>query len=1278
VRLRYRLISLVLSFAMLFCASLPAFAESEQTDPQIQEQAVQAQDSQQEEAEILFVENFESYNVGTTTFSGYGGSAKTNEWKVATDSEGGKHLRMVVKTTSDMHLDKNFNAGDITGHFVVSLDVMFEDYNNVVKALFLKSSSGAELGVVRFLPNGTLTLADGYIIGNYATGKFYNLTIAVDTSTNTANIYFNGKKRVANTSLGDTPFTDLIMVRFHMREVKGYSNARIDNLAVYSGKKPLDNETLDKFINGTVEEPKADVGTTTESTVNVNIANVVKNSIALYASKNCALVRGAKTVISEDATIIPYWEGDTAMIPLKFFAESLGGSVTWDGATSSLIMDCSGKTVKLRSGDANVEIDGQPITLSKAPAIKNGTSYIPALDMCELLGLYCFSDISDLIIYGTDDLGFTWSKDGATLRKIAESFIYEDVEGAEIIASVKERWPNQGHPRLIMTNEKFEAIRSNLASANPDPVYVAAKKKVIKRANEYLVKKSSGYEIRDGVRLIYVSKEIQDEILVCAMAYHLTLEDKYAERAWLAMYNASCFVDWHPWHMLDVGELALGVGLGYDWLYHWLDEGQRKIIKDTLVEHGLNNIINDHTGKAVPGSDHKNPLHRSWNWRGGNPVNNWRFIAGGGVAVALLAICDELSGKDLANCEISLKQSLLDIREPLSLYAPGGAYPEGLGYWGFANQYYCAHMSSLLTAAGSDYGYTVAPGLRHTTNFVLALNGSNSTFNYGDAGRASAMIEPPILYYADKFNDYSAAQARMKRIMLGEGNKFDFLYYNPRFSNSENANSGSLDTYLMDSEVYSTRSGREDDDIWASIHFGDNFADHGQYDMGTFVLDAMGRNFFQDLGSGNYNLPSRFTNSYRYRAEGHNTIVINPDQGAGQIFQSTARIDKHESKPQGAYAISDMTTAYATWATSMRRGLKLDNYRRMVTLQDEVRLKEVSDFWWFAHTDGKIEVSEDGKSAYITIDGKTLLAEIISGENAVFSVTKAVPLPTSPKQPGQEDDSKVNKLTIHIPECKDLDLAVTFKCYDAEYSADNYNNTFVPLDQWSIPDGENVIPYTYADSITVNGKPLEGFDPYVYEYEVVAESTDYLWGNRVVTGTAEGGVTVRESGTWSEYTTVTANSINGKTGKGYTIRFVTAIPGEPVGKQQVKPVGVKASSVPQPENSPENSIDGDLSTRYSCQGICWIEYDLGSTYSLNSVALAFWLAYERVGQFDIEISQDGVNYTKAFDGDALKIDGFETHNLFGQSARYVRINMYGYNNIKTNWNSLLDVKFYTE
>lgn len=1266
--LRFKFISCLLVISMLLSAVLPVFAQEEA------EQTVQAENENQ----ILFYENFETYSTGATTFSGYGGSAKTNVWKVEQDKEGGRHLRMVVNTSSDMHLDKNFNAGDITGHFVVSFDVMFEDYNDVVKALFIKSSSGAELGVVRFLPNGSVTLADGYVIANYGTGKFYNVAIAVDIDTNTANIYFNGKKRAANVSLGSTPFTDLIMTRFHMREVKGYSNARIDNLAVYYGTKPMNADKLNAYMNGEANTEPIQGTPASPSNVDFEILSKIGNSIALYASKNCALIRGVKGVISDDPTVVPFWDNDTVMVPLKFFAESLGGNVTWDGATSSLLMECKGKTVSMRAGEGEITIDGQSITLSKAPMLKGGSSYIPVVDMCELLGMDCFSDISDLIIYGDDDVNFTWSEDGAVLRKISESFVYDDVEGAEIISRVKERFPNQGHPRLIMTDDKFNAIRQNLASQNPDPVYVAVKNNVLKRANEYLGKKASGYEIRDGVRLIYVSKEVKNKVICLAMAYQLTFDDRYANRAWLEMYNACCFVDWHPWHMLDVGEMAAGVALGYDWLYHWLDDGQRKIIRESLIQHGLNNLINDHTGLAIPGSDHKNPLHRSWNWRGGNPVNNWRFIAGGGVAVAALAICDELSGKDLANCEIILKQSLLDIRPPLSLFAPGGAYPEGLGYWGFAMEYYNYHLGSLMSAAGSDFGYTNVPGLRHTTNFVLALNGSGSTFNYGDAGRSSAMIEWPIFLFANKYNDYSAAQARINRIMAGEGTAQDFFYYDPRFLDSNNVVDASLDTYLMDSEVYSTRSGRGDNDIWAAVHFGDNFADHGQYDMGTFVLDAMGRNFFLDFGADDYNLPNRFTNTYRYRAEGHNTIVINPDEGPGQIFQSTARIDKHESKPRGAYGISDMTPAYETWATSMRRGLKLDNYRRMVTVQDEVRLKEVSDFWWFAHTEGQIEVSEDGKSAFIVLDGKTLLAEIINGENATFSVMSAVPLPTSPKQPGQANDSHVNKLTIHIPECKDLDLAVTFKCYDAEYSSENYDNTFVPLDEWSVPDGECVIPYTYVDSISVNGKPLEGFDPNVYEYEIVADSSECLWGNRVVTATAEGGVTVRELDTWSEYVTVTANSVDGKSGKGYTIRFITATTEEPVGVQQIKPVGVKASRVPQPENSPENSIDGDLNTRWSCNGICWIEYDLGGTYTLNSMSLAFWLAHERVGQFDIEVSTDGTNYTKVFDGDALQTDGFENHKMFGTKAKYVRINCYGYNNIKTNWNSLLDVKFFVE
>lgn len=1254
VRLKVKLISLFLTFSMMLSMGIPIWAQAEEKQTN----------------EILFFEDFEQYSVGTTSLgSGYAGGAKTNKWAVVADNEGKKHFRMQVNTASDMHLDKNFTAATVTGDFILTMDLYFEDYNNVVKAIYIKSTSGAETGVLRFIPSGAVTLGDGTVIANYATGKFYTVAIGVHTSTNKADIYFNGKKRAADVSLGTKAFTDLSMVRVHMREVAGYSNLRLDNLGVYKGLKPIDNSLLHAQV-----QEQAEAAASTDSSA----ASVMGNSVGLHVDKSNALIKGVKGYISTDESITPYWDADTAMVPLKFFAESLGGSVTWDGATQSLVMKYNNKTVTMKAGNNAIDIDGQFITLSKAPALKGGSSYIPVVDLCELLGLYCFSDESDLIIYGEEQLGFTWVKDGATLRKIAESFIFDDVEGAQIVRMIKEKNPNQKHPRLIMTDEKFAAIRENLASENPDPVYVELKKKLLRQADDYLPKKASGYEIRDGVRLLYVSQEVKNKVMCLAMAYQLTYDERYAERAWLEMYNAACFVDWHPWHMLDVGEMTAGLSFGYDWLYHWLDDGQRKIIREAIIKNGFYAISNDYNNLVVTGGDHKNPLHRSWYWRGGNPVNNWRFIAGGGTAVGAIALCDELSGKDLALCEQILSQSLLDIRAALSLFAPAGAYPEGLGYWGYATSYFTFHIGSLMSAAGDDFGYTLVPGIRHTTDFVLALNGTASVFNYGDAGRGSSKIEWPIMFFAKLYDEYPAAQARINTILKGGGDTADFFYYDPKFLLNDSSNDVGLDAYLKDSEVYSARSGRDEEDIWVALHCGDNFADHGQYDMGTFVLDAMGENFFLDLGADDYNINNRFTQAYRYRAEGHNTIVINPSSYAGQIYESTALIDKHESKPQGAYAISDMTTAYADQAIKMRRGIKLDNYRRMVTVQDEVRLVDTSDFWWFAHTEAEIEISEDGKSAYLTKDGKTLLAEIINGEGAAFSVMDAKPLETSPKVAGNNPNEGIRKLVIHIPECKDLDLAVTFKKYDTEYFKEDYDNTFVPLDEWDIPEGECVIPYAQLDGISINGKPLEGFSPDVYTYEVVVDSIDYQWGNRQVGATAAGEVIVTESESWSDTVFVTAKGANGKFSKSYAIKFIAASTQEPVGKEQITPVSVTASRVPQAENNPENTLDGDMETRWSCDGICWIEYDLGAVYDLNSVSIAFWLANERLGQFDIEISQDGHNYVKCFDGDALKINGLENHKLFGAKARYVRFNCYGYDNVKTNWNSVLEVKMYKE
>ena len=61
---------------------------------------------------------------------------------------------------------------------------------------------------------------------------------------------------------------------------------------------------------------------------------------------------------------------------------------------------------------------------------------------------------------------------------------------------------------------------------------------------------------------------------------------------------------------------------------------------------------------------------------------------------------------------------------------------------------------------------------------------------------------------------------------------------------------------------------------------GEMGASHGNLDAGSFVLDALGTRWAVDLGGDDYALPGYFGSQrwtyYRLRAEGHNTLVINP------------------------------------------------------------------------------------------------------------------------------------------------------------------------------------------------------------------------------------------------------------------------------------------------------------------------------------------------------------------------------------------------------------------
>jgi hypothetical protein len=402
--------------------------------------------------------------------------------------------------------------------------------------------------------------------------------------------------------------------------------------------------------------------------------------------------------------------------------------------------------------------------------------------------------------------------------------------------------------------------------------------------------------------------------------------------------------------------------------------------------------------------------------------HNWNQVCNGGIGMAALALLDELP--DL--CGEILNHALQSLQIPMREFAPDGAWGEGPGYWNYATSYNCVFLAALETAVGTDLGLSQMDGFAETGLFPIYITGpTGRTFNFADGGDGT-LRAPQMFWLARKFNrPVYAWYARS----TASPHPLDLLWFDKQ-GNDAQAEGLPLDKYFRRVEVVTMRTAWNDRNaLFVGFKAGDNKFNHSHLDIGTFVLDAMGHRWALDLGADNYNLPGFFGAQrwtyYRLRAEGHNTLVINPSQEPDQDPRAEAKIVRFVSQPDRAFAIADLTSAYAKHgAEKVMRGILLDRQRREVIVQDEVTLKQAGDVWWFLHTPAQVQLSEDGKTATLTQGTATLQAVLLSPKDARFAVMDAKPLPTSPNPLGQNPNNGIRKLAVHLSQTASMQLIV--------------------------------------------------------------------------------------------------------------------------------------------------------------------------------------------------------------------------------------------------------------
>ena len=566
---------------------------------------------------------------------------------------------------------------------------------------------------------------------------------------------------------------------------------------------------------------------------------------------------------------------------------------------------------------------------------------------------------------------------------------------AELVRQIKRQ-----HPRLLTDAAGFDTLRKKVAT---DPQLKRWDNELRRNADRCLSGKLPEHVLPDGLRLLSTSRHMVNHCYTLAMAYRLHGDRRHLDRLWEELRTVATFPDFNPRHFLDTAEMTHALAIAYDWLYDDWTGPQRATIRKAIVDMGLK------------------PGMRVYESRGGwhRSVHNWNQVCNGGLAIGALAIGDE----EPELCGKILHHALTSVQLAMRSYGPDGGWGEGPGYWSYATSYTVSLLACLESAAGSDFGLSKFPGFDQTALFPLYMTGDgNRWFNFADCSEHAGSPDC-LLWLGRRFKLPAAAwqAAAGKHASVAA-----MIWY--QSSGSDPAAAGlPLDRYWRNVEVATFRSRWNDPQaVFLGIQARSHAFNHEHLDIGSFVFDALGQRWADDLGADDYNLPGYFGKKrydyYRLRAEGHNTLVLDPSAGPDQDPEAACGIRRFASKPGWAFAVADLAGAYGTRAKQVQRGVALVE-RRYVIVQDEIKAAK-ADVWWFMHTQAEAGLEDGGRRAVLKLGGKCLEARILAPAGARFEVRPAEPFPSSPNPAGQKANDGVRKLAIHLPHAESLRLTV--------------------------------------------------------------------------------------------------------------------------------------------------------------------------------------------------------------------------------------------------------------
>lgn len=591
------------------------------------------------------------------------------------------------------------------------------------------------------------------------------------------------------------------------------------------------------------------------------------------------------------------------------------------------------------------------------------------------------------------------------------------------------------HPRLLAKADDWARLQQRLAA---DPELAEFHQALLAAARAHVPLPPVERKLT-GRRLLGVSRELLQRVLLFAYAARTLDSEPFARRAETEMLAAARFSDWNPSHFLDVGEATAALALGYDWLYDRLTPAAREEIRQAILEKGLRPAL-------VP-KDRRNGWQRA--------EHNWNQVCFGGLTLGALALAEHAPRE---SAEL-LQLARAGIAHGLKPYVPAGVYPEGPSYWAYGTSYQVLMIAALESALGTDWDLPRSPGfLASGGAYVQTAGPSGLAFNFSDGGERMG-FEPAVFWFARRTDDPGLAlfelrqlatpAARERAVRSSRFAPLAALWWSERRADTPRLpldwHGDGRNPIVVFRESWTAR-----DSAYLALKAGSASLNHAHMDAGSFVYEADGVRWAIDLGMQDYesleskkvDLWNKAQNSqrwtvYRLGPFAHNTLTLD---GALHHVEGHATVTRFVSEGARRFAVLDLSPVFTGHAQSATRGFAPQPDRGFLVQDELTGLRVGGNVRWQLAT--RARVTLHGATATLQQNGRSLTLRLLAPAGAAFAVAPAEP--TADGYSAPNPGVSLVTITCPAPDSAALTVAVQFTPGTGEPTA----LTLRPLSSW--------------------------------------------------------------------------------------------------------------------------------------------------------------------------------------------------------------------------------------